>query len=136
MFKQLKTSFIQTTLGSTIWITFLATLLFYDKTVPFTFIWHIIGIGLLFGLTFGVAYPYFWKYSTLKASTNIFLTTIINSVCGLLSVFIFSSEMFALVKPYIGLIVLLTLILHIIAFYFYTKYDNRKQAKQLNQLLA
>lgn len=136
MFKQLKSSFIQTTLGSTIWITLLATLIFNNKEVPFTFFWHIIAIGLLFGISFGVLYPYCWKFSTFKAFTNITITTTINSLCGVLSVYLFSTEMFSRLVPFIGGIVLLTFIAHLIAFYFYSHHQNRKQAKQLNQLLS
>ncbi|MDT2781167.1 hypothetical protein P7H41_04260 [Vagococcus fluvialis] len=136
MYKQLKQNFIQTTLGSILWFSFLASLIFYNKTVPFNFLWHIIGIGLLFGITFGLVYPYFWKYATTGATTNIILSTIINLLCGLLGVYLFSTEMFSLITPYIWLVTLLTLIGHIIAFYFYSKHENKQQVKKLNQLLS
>lgn len=136
MYKQLKQNFIQTTLGSILWFSFLASLIFYNKTVPFNFLWHIVGIGLLFGITFGLVYPYFWKYATTVATTNIILSTIINLLCGLLGVYLFSTEMFSLITPYIWLVTLLTLIGHIIAFYFYSKHENKQQAKKLNKLLS
>ncbi|MBO0437818.1 hypothetical protein [Vagococcus fluvialis] len=136
MYKQLKQNFIQTSLGSILWFSFLASLIFYNKTVPFNFLWHIIGIGLLFGITFGLVYPYFWKYATTGATTNIILSTIINLLCGLLGLYLFSTEMFSLITPYIWLVTLLTLIGHIIAFYFYSKHENKQQAKKLNQLLS
>ncbi len=136
MYKQLKQNFIQTTLGSILWFSFLASLIFYNKTVPFNFLWHIVGIGLLFGITFGLVYPYFWKYATTGATTNIILSTIINLLCGLLGVYLFSTEMFSLITPYIWLVTLLTLIGHIIAFYFYSKHENKQQAKKLNKLLS
>ena len=136
MFKQLKTGFIQTTLGSIIWFTLLASFIFTNKDIPFNFIWHLLAISGLFGLTFGVIYPYFWKFSTLGATLNIIFSTIINVICGLLGIYLFSPEMFFLVKPYILGVIILTFVAHIIAFYFYSKHENQKEAKQLNQLLS
>lgn len=136
MFQQLKNSFIQTTLGSIIWVTFLATLLFHNQNVPFNFFWHILAIGSLFGIVFGILYPYLWKYSTLKASFNIIISTFINSVSSFLVVYLFSPEMFLSIKPYLLVFIILTFIGHLIAYYFYAKSETNKQVKELNKLLS
>lgn len=136
MFKQLKNSFIQTTLSSVIWVTFLATLIFHNQNVPFNFFWHILAIGGLFGIVFGVLYPYLWKYATLKASVNIIISTFINSMTGFLVVYLFSPKMFLFINPYLLIFIILTFIGHLIAYYFYAKSETNKQAKELNQLLS
>ncbi|MGX7024188.1 hypothetical protein [Vagococcus hydrophili] len=136
MFKQLKQSFIQTTLGSTVWVTFLATLVFHKKMVPFNFFWHILAIGFLFGIIFGVFYPYLWQYATLKAGTNIAISTLVNVTFGCLAVYLFSPEMFSFIQPYLLLFVLLTFIGHLIAYYFYSKHETKKLANELNHLLS
>ncbi|MGO2084005.1 hypothetical protein [Vagococcus sp.] len=135
MAKTLKNSFTQAALGSTIWITLLTSVYNSNQAIPFKFIWNIIFIGLLLGLTFGVIYPYLWNYSTFKASLNIFISTIVNSICMFLTVRLYSINLFHLVQPYWIGIVLLTLVGHIIGFYFYSKYQNKQLKKELNQLI-
>ncbi|MGM0168122.1 hypothetical protein IGI39_003134 [Enterococcus sp. AZ135] len=134
MFKQLKNNFFQAAFGSLIWITFLCSITDFFSRVPFSYIWHLIGIGVLMGLVFGVIYPYLWNHSTLKASTNIIICTLVNTLCGYAGIYLYSTQMFALIRPFAIGVLVLTLILHIIAFYFYSKYDNKKMAASLNQL--
>ncbi|OJG42627.1 hypothetical protein RV02_GL003633 [Enterococcus gilvus] len=42
--------------------------------------------------------------------------------------------MFELVRPFFFAVLLLTLVLHILMFYFYSKYENKKMAMTLNRL--
>lgn len=134
MFKQLKNSFFQAAFGSLIWITILCSITDLFSQIPFTYTWHLIGISSLVGLVFGVIYPYLWNYSTLKASTNIIICTLINTLCAYAGVYLYSVKMFDFIRPFFIGVLLLTLILHIITFYFYSKYDNKKMAASLNQL--
>lgn len=132
MITHLRHSFIQTTLGSIIWIFLLSTLVYRGLNIPFSYVWNLIGIGVIFGVIFGIIYPFIWNFSTFKASINILLSTIINSFGGLLVVYLFSTDMFNLIKEYTIIFILLTLVGHIMAFYFYSKYQNRKLADSLN----
>lgn len=135
MLKTLKNSFTQAALGSTIWITLLASIHQMNRTIPFSYIWHILLIGLLLGVTFGVVYPYLWNYSTFKSSTNILISTVANVSCMFLGVKLYSIEMFQLVSPYWIGIILLTLVGHIIGFYFFSKHQNNQLKKELNHLI-
>ncbi|TRZ39558.1 hypothetical protein CEQ21_00880 [Niallia circulans] len=134
MINHLRHSFTQATLGSIIWIFLLSTLVYRGLNIPFNYVWNLIGIGVIFGVIFGIIYPFIWNFSTFKASINILLSTIINSFGGLLVVYLFSTDMFNLIKEYTVFFVLLTLVGHIIAFYFYSKYQNRKLADSLNDI--
>jgi len=135
MLNSLKNSFTQAALGSTIWITLLASIYNSNEQIPFHYIWNILLIGLLLGTVFGVIYPYLWNYSTFKATTNILISTIANVVCMFLGVKLYSEEMSNFIKPYWLGIILLTLIGHIIGFYFYSKYKNKKLKKELTSLI-
>ncbi|MDT2813834.1 hypothetical protein [Vagococcus carniphilus] len=136
MFNSLKTNFIQATLGGTVWVTFLANLVFQKELIPFNYTWHLLAIGGLIGITFGIIYPYLWNYSTFSARLNIFLSTLINTLCGFAGVYLFSVEMFDFIKLFLIPIFVITLIGHIIGFYFYSNYQNKKQVKKLNQLIS
>lgn len=134
MCEQLKNNFFQAAFGSFIWVTFLSSLGNLHATIPFIFTWHLVGISILLGLVFGIVYPYLWNYSTFKAATNILLCTLINTICGFICIYLYSSEMFHLVKPYWTGVLVLTLVLHTICFYFYSRYDSKKLAVELNRL--
>jgi len=135
MLKTLKNSFTQTSLGSIIWITLLTSIQNLNQTIPFHYIWNIILIGLLFGVIFGVVYPYLWNYSTFKSSINIFISTIVNVSCMYLSLKLYSTDMLNFINPYWVGIILLTLVGHIVGFYFYSKYQNNQLKKELNNLI-
>lgn len=135
MLKTLKNSFNEAAIGSTIWISLLASIHNFNQTIPFYYIWNILVIGLLLGLAFGVIYPYLWNYSTFKSSTNIFISTLVNISCMFLSLRLYSVVIFDFIKPYWIGITLLTLIGHIIGFYFYSKHQNNQLKKELNNLI-
>lgn len=134
MISKLKNQFMQTAFISTIWVLVLLTFTGIEKTVPLNYYWHIIGISVIFGLIFGVCYPYIWHYSTWSASINVFATTALNFLGGLLVVYLFSVDMFDLILPFWWAMLLLNLGLHIIAFYFYRNQQNKRLAKELNHL--
>lgn len=75
-----------------------------------------------------------WNYSTTKAPVNIVICTIVNLSMQFLAVYLFSKEMLAVIQPYMIGIAVLTLIGHLIAFYFYKRILNKKIADELNEL--
>ncbi|AQP53579.1 hypothetical protein CBF34_00520 [Vagococcus penaei] len=135
MMTTLKNNFMQATVGSTLWITLIISFRQLNEDIPFHFVWNILGIGLLFGLVFGIIYPYLWEYSTFKARINILISTIANVACGFLGVRLYSVEMFDFIAPYWIGVIGVTLIGHIIGFYFYSNYKNKQLKKELNQLI-
>ncbi len=135
MIKDLKNSFLQGSFLGMIWIVFLITIFNLHEKIPFLYIWNLIGISILMGIVFGIAYPYLWNYSTFKVTTKIIISTLLNFFCGIESVYLFSPKVFEFVKPYLLLILVITLIGHIIGFYFFSKYENKKIADSLNKAL-
>lgn len=133
MIKTLWKNFLQAFTGTILWVIILITLFRGSQLVPIYYLWNVAGIGILLALTFGVLYPFLWEYSTFKASLNIVISTIFNATAGILSVFLYSRDMFDMIRPYTLFILLLTLAGHILGFYFYSNFQNKKIAKQLNQ---
>lgn len=132
MIREFKNNFMQVSFVTTIWILFLSTVFIPNRPITLLDVWRLVGIAMLFGLTFGIVYPYLWNYSTFKASINIAISTVINATCGITSVYLFSTEMFQIIVPFILLILLATLLGHIAGFYFYSKYENNKLTKEIN----
>lgn len=135
MIKELKNNFMQVSFVTTVWIVLLATVFLPNQQIQITDSWRILGIGTLFGITFGIVYPYLWNYSTFKAPVNILISTLVNVSCGLGGLLLYSLSLFQFIQPYIIPIIILTCIGHIIGFYFYSKYENRQLAKTLNMKL-
>lgn len=136
MINDLKNSFLNVSFMVLIWIVFLITIFnLHEEIVNFLYIWNLIGISVLMGIVFGIAYPYLWNYSTLKVTTKITISTFLNFFCCIESVYLFSPKVFEFIKPYLLLILVLTLIGHIIGFYFFSKYENKKIAASLNRSL-
>ena len=135
MIKELKNSFTQTTLGSMIWIAILTSFFHFPETNTQQTIWSVIGIGFIFGIIFGVLYPFLWNYATFTARIKIMMSSLINTIGGLSAVYLFSPMMFDYIKPYALAIFILTLIGHILGFYFYSSFENKKIARELNQRL-
>ncbi|MCU9814527.1 hypothetical protein [Paraclostridium sp. AKS73] len=80
-------------------------------------------------------YPALWNFSSLKAFNKIAISSVINTLGGIIAVWLFSQDMFIFIKPWILEIFILTIIGHVIGFYFYSKWDNTKTSKELNNLL-
>ncbi|MGE7114032.1 hypothetical protein [Lysinibacillus sp. NPDC047702] len=136
MINDLKNSFLNVSFMVLIWIVFLITIFkLHEEIINFIYIWNLIGISVLMGIVFGIAYPYLWNYSTLKVTTKIIISTFLNFFCSIGSVYLFSLKVFEFIKPYLLLILIITLIGHIIGFYFFSKYENKKIADSLNKSL-
>jgi hypothetical protein len=95
----------------------------------------VIGIAAIFGLMFGVLYSLLWNYLTLKPIMNILISSVLNMLGGLTAVMLFSAQMFYLIAPWIPGMLILTIILHTLAFYVYGRLDTRKKAGELNDLM-
>lgn len=135
MVEQFKLSFFQTFSITFLWILALISIFIKDLTISVHYIWNLVAISVLCASIFGVMYPALWNFSSIKAIYKIFISSIINIIGGVCSVWLFSYAMFNLIKPWIWLMVILTLIGHIIGFYFYSKWDNQKSSNELNTLL-
>lgn len=136
MINHLKQAFFQVFTLTLVWITLLLTIFFNGQTLSLTYLWHLIGIATIFGLLFGVFYSSLWNYLTFTPITNILISSVVNIVCGLASVWLFSAEMFALILPWFPGMLLLSLLLHTLAFGVYAKHDAKKKAAQLNDLVS
>lgn len=135
MRKELKNNFMQTFGGTLVWVLFLATLFVGKQPVTMLYFWKLTGIALLCSCVFGLLYKYLWDYSTLKATGKIVVSVSATVLVMFTSVWLFSPEMFKFITPYAAAIIALTIILHVIAFYLYTNYENKKNAKELNNLM-
>lgn len=122
-------------LGSLFWVMSLTTLFFGNLNVSLSFLWKIIGIAAIVSLVFVVLYPYIWNYSTWSARLNIIVLVLLNFVTGYLILYLYSIDLFNLVRPYWIGVLLITLILHIISFFCWRKIQNKKIAQDLNDLL-
>lgn len=132
MRKELKNSFMQAGFSTLLWISLLGMLFVGNQIMRVFDLWRVMGIGTIAAFVFGIVYPYLWNYSTFKASTNILISTVFNVIAGFSCLYLFSPEMFGLVLPFSWAVVTLTLLGHIIGFYFYSKVQNEKTANELN----
>lgn len=135
MLKQFRLSFFQTFSITFIWILTLISIFFKHDTLTVLYIWNLVAISLIFSIIFGVMYPVLWNFSSMKASSKIFISSAINLVAGLSSVWLFSPYMFEIIRPWIVLMAIATVLGHIIGFYFYSNWDNQKNSDDLNKLL-
>lgn len=135
MLKQFRLSFFQTFSITFIWILTLISIFFKNNTLTVLYIWNLVAISLIFSMIFGVMYPVLWNFSSMKASSKILISSAINLVAGLSSVWLFSPYMFEIIRPWIVLMAIATVLGHIIGFYFYSNWDNQKNSDDLNNLL-
>lgn len=135
MIKNLSQSFFQVFSVTLVWVTLLLTIFFNGQTVALNYLWNIIGITAICALLFGVVYSGLWNYLTLKPVVNILITSVLNIVGGLTAVWLFSTDMFYFIAPWIPGMILLSLLLHTLAFYVYAKIDVNRKAAQLNDLV-
>lgn len=135
MLTQLKQSFFQVFTITVLWVTLLITVFFNDQSIDVSYLWNIAGIGVIAAGVFGVMYDALWNYFTLKPVWNILISSVLNIAGGLTAIWLFSKEMFVFISPWLPGMVILSVVLHGIAFYFYARIDSRKQAEALNKKL-
>ncbi|USB33535.1 hypothetical protein [Paenibacillus sp. YPG26] len=135
MINQLKQNFFQVFTITSLWLTFLATLFLKDQTISMLYLWNIAGIAVISAGLFGVMYNALWNYFSLKPVWNILISSVLNTLGGLAAVWLFSKEMFEIILPWVPGMVVLSVVLHTIAFYFYAKMESKKTAEELNKIL-
>lgn len=132
MIKKFKNRFIQGSFLTIIWLMILISLTFGIQKVELNYFWRIIRISMMTGGLFSVMYTYIWNYGTWTAPVNIAVTSLVNFFAGVLAIYTFSRDLFGIIMPYWWMILTLTIVLHIVIFYFWSKYQNDKIAAELN----
>ncbi|MFC9707349.1 hypothetical protein ACFTRD_04235 [Paenibacillus sp. NPDC056933] len=135
MISQLKHSFFQVFTITSLWVTLLLTLFSNGQSIEMGYLWNIAGISAIAAVLFGVMYNALWNYFTMKPVWNIVISSTFNIAGGMAIVWLFSTDMFLLIAPWFPGMWVLSLVLHIIGFYFYAKIDSRKKAEELNNIL-
>lgn len=59
MIKELKYQFMQTAFVSIVWLTLILSITQWSSSIPFHYVWHIIGIGTLAGIVLGSCILYY-----------------------------------------------------------------------------
>ncbi|WJM09854.1 hypothetical protein [Paenibacillus sp. PK1-4R] len=135
MIIQLRHSFFQVFTVTSLWVTVLLTLFYSDQPIHMSYLWNIAGISTIAAVLYGVMYNVLWNHFTLKPLWNIVISSTLSITGGMAIVWLFSTEMFHMIAPWFPGMWLLSIVLHIIAFYFYARMDSRKKAEELNNIL-
>ncbi|OAB27030.1 hypothetical protein PMSD_23930 [Paenibacillus macquariensis subsp. defensor] len=135
MINQLKQSFFQVFTVTTLWIMLLLTIFVKDQSISMLYMWNVAGIAVISAGLFGVMYNALWNYFTLKPIWNIVISSTFNTLGGLAAVWLFSKEMFHFIIPWAPGMLLLSVILHTVGFYFYAKMESKKKVEELNKIL-
>lgn len=135
MMIQLRHSFFQVFTVTALWVTVLLTLFYSDQPIHMSYLWNIAGISTIAAVLYGVMYNVLWNHFTLKPLWNIVISSTLSITGGMAMVWLFSVDMFQFIAPWFPGMWLLSIVLHIIAFYFYARMDSRKKAEELNNIL-
>ncbi|MNN22728.1 hypothetical protein D3C81_1361010 [compost metagenome] len=135
MINQLKHSFFQVFTVTLLWVILLVTVFFKDQSFSILFLWNVVGIAMISAGLFGVMYNALWNYFTLRPIWNIIISSTFNTLGGIGAVWLFSKDMFHFIGPWFPGMLLLSVVLHTIAFYFYARMDSKKKAEELNKIL-
>lgn len=134
MINQLKNSFFQVFTITSLWITLLLTIFFKDQLMDMLFLWRIAGIAIISAGIFGVMYNALWNYFTLKPIWNILISSTFSILGGMAMIWLFSKDMFNFISPWLPGMLLLSVVLHTIAFYFYAGINSKKKTEELNKI--
>jgi FlaA1/EpsC-like NDP-sugar epimerase len=132
---QLKNSFFQVFTITSLWVTLLLTIFFRDQSMDMVFLWRIAGIAVISAGIFGVMYSALWNYFTFKPIWNILISSTFSILGGMGMIWLFSVDMFYFISPWLPGMLLLSVVLHFIAFYFYAGFNSKKNAEELNKIL-
>lgn len=135
MANQLKQSFFQVFTLTSLWVTLLLTVFFREQSVDMLYLWRLAGIAVIAAGLFGVMYNALWNHFTLSPLWNILISSILSLAGGMGMVWLFSVDVFNDIKPWLPGMLLLSVVMHTIAFYFYARISSRKQAEELNKIL-
>ncbi|MEE6674689.1 hypothetical protein ACWYVZ_05815 [Pediococcus acidilactici] len=134
MITQLKHNFFQISFLSMGWLTLLISIYHPTSYIMPTYLWHLFLIAVIVAGVFGVIYPYLWNYTTWGAIRNVGCATLTNFVAIFSGLGLFSNRVLKTILPFWWEILILTLILHILMFYIYRNYQNKKLIQQLNSV--
>ncbi|MEE6725427.1 hypothetical protein RAO22_08045 [Pediococcus acidilactici] len=134
MITQLKHNFFQISFLSMGWLTLLISIYHPTSYIMPTYLWHLFLIAVIVAGVFGVIYPYLWNYTTWGAIRNVGCATLTNFVAIFSGLGLFSNRVLKAILPFWWEILILTLILHILMFYIYRNYQNKKLIQQLNSV--
>jgi len=133
---QLKNSFFQVFGATAIWLTFIMTTFFAKgQSVSIGYLWNIVAVSLISALLFGVLYIALWNHFTLSPIWNTIIGSVANTVGGYVALLLLAKAVFFIMLPWSPAVLALSLILHGIAFYFYARHKNKKDAADLNEML-
>lgn len=135
MANQLKQSFYQVFSLTSLWITLLLTVFFREQSLDMLYLWRLAGIAVIAAGIFGVMYNVLWNHFTLRPLWNILISSTLSIAGGMGMVWLFSVDMFNHIRPWLPAMLLLSVVLHTIAFYFYARVNSKKQAEELNKIL-
>ncbi|WP_240839310.1 hypothetical protein [Macrococcus sp. PK] len=131
MIKELTQNFFQTSFLSLIWVMVITSMSNTDNLIYYNYFWRLILISILFGLSFGVLYPYLWKYSTTKSNFNVIVCSTDNTIIILCSIYLYSPHLFNQISPYLFALLVINLILHYVIFKLYSDYLNQKYIMEI-----
>lgn len=135
MINQLKTSFFQVFTITSLWITLLLTIFYKDQSISMLYLWRVMGIAIISAGLFGIMYNALWNYFTLKPILNILISSTISIIGGFSAIWLYSNEMFNFILPWWPGMLILSIVLHTISFYFYARMDSKKRVEELNKIL-
>lgn len=135
MLNPLKQAFFQVFTLTSLWVALLGSLFLGEQTISMTYLANFVGIGTIAGVLFGVMYNALWNHFTLKPFWNVLICSILNIAGGMAAIRLFSKVMYDTILPWLPGMIVLSVVLHILAFYFYARIEIRKRAEELNKMI-
>lgn len=135
MIIQLRQSFFQVFTVSLLWVVLLLSVFYGGEKVGIGYLWSVAGIAGICALLFGVMYNALWNHFTLKPIWNILISSVLSLGGAMLGTALFSTELYDRLLPWLPGMIVVSLVLHTLAFYVYARIDSRKQAQELNAKL-
>ncbi len=135
MMVQLRNSFFQVFTVSLLWVVLLLTFFYGGEKIGIAYLWNVAGIAAICAALFGILYNALWNHFTLKPIWNTLISSVLSLGGAMLAVALFSTEMYELLLPWLPGMILVSLVLHTLAFYVYARMDSGKKARELNAKL-
>lgn len=136
--KKYLSAFFQT-FTVTIFLEGIFLLIFIPTTVEGSytvFLFRMIGIAVLYALFYGVGYPFVWEHLVMSRIKFVIVAAV-SSVCFFFPIiFLIYMSIPSFMTPQIlSIMFIVTIILHVVVLEMMSMIDNRKQVKELNQLV-
>lgn len=100
------------------------------------FLFRMIGIAALYALFYGVGYPFVWEHLVMSRVKFVMIAAV-STVCFFFPIIflIYMGIPSFMTPPILAVMFIVTIILHVIVLEIMSVIDNRKQVKELNQLV-